>query len=87
MSKNFWEARNEIIDALMKQRSDLAYHREALDVFKKAYAQLDDETPDGVGDVLHDAITRETAKVASIENEIRGSERLLKEKYSLAPAC
>jgi hypothetical protein len=86
MSKDFFEARSECIEALGKLKSDLEYHKEALRVFKKAFAELDKDVAPEVGDLLHEMITREIANVNRLEAEIRGTNRILNERYSLAPA-
>lgn len=86
MPRNFFEERKGWKDALSKQEASLKEHRETLDVFKFAFEHLDEDTPDFIADGLQNAIRRETAKVESIENEIRGIQRILREKYSLAPA-
>ena len=86
MSKNFFAERRGWLEALDKQKTALAEHRESLEVFKFAFSKLDENSSNVLVDALQNAITRETAKVNSIENEIRGIKRILDEKYSLRPA-
>lgn len=85
MSKEFYVARTEIKEALEKVEADLVAHREQLAAFKRALTLLTEKDDPIVGEILHGAITRETAKVHKLEVELRGTKRLL-EQYSLAPA-
>lgn len=86
MSKNFWEARRECLEALDKQRALLAEHNENLEVYRLAQASLSERVSDESADALQRAVTRETAKVNRIKADISSIERVLKERYSLAPA-
>ena len=85
MSKNFWQARAQITDALVSHRNDLEYHKRALEAFRREFEALDESTPTEVGNILHANITRETARVNSLMWTIQNLERLLKE-YPLTPA-
>ena len=86
MSKDFYAARAECQEALLNLQVELNTHRNILNSFKKAHAELDESVPDAVGDVLKEAIHRETLRVGLLEAQIRNTQRTLREKYSLAPA-
>ena len=86
MSSNFFEARNECLVALEKQRELLAEHEEALEAFTCSFEALGKDTSDDTGRILHEEIVRRTAEVASIKRNIRTIEMMLRQKYSLAPA-
>lgn len=85
MKKGFIEAREEYKSALAKQEALLAEHRERLAAFQAAHARLDSDTEDAVGDVLQNAILRETKKVESIEATINNLRRELKTRLSVTP--
>jgi len=98
MSKDFFTARRELKEALIKQQDELEEqekvlekHRRSIEFYSKMHSKLTLESSKSTGDILDYFVLQETLqvqaveqKIRSIQKNIRDIKRDLKLRYSLA---